>query len=168
MFEKEGSRSNPTLWKIMPVAAAIVAGLALIFIFLVQSDQPEAEEVTGVLRKGAPDYEWYRKYVELKNPDIEMATNLAGSRLVTFSGLIENNGEKALDVVEVEAVFFNYEEPVHREIRTPLRPGPHSRPIPPLSARPFSFYVEDLPDDWYATHSEMSIHGFRFAKTGGE
>ena len=94
---------------------------------------------------------------------MEMGLNFAGNRIVKFAGTINNGGEKALDIVEVKLAFFNYDELVWETTRTPIRPGPYTPPIPPLSERAFSFYFEKIPERWKASHSEMSLQGFRFA-----
>jgi hypothetical protein len=120
-----------------------------------------------LVRTGDPDFEWYKEYVELREPKIQMGLNFAGNRIVMLSGIIENGGERSLDVVELKVVFFNYEEPVWETARTPIRPGPYTPPIPPLSSRGFSFYIEKIPEKWMSSHAEMSIHGFRFQEMAG-
>jgi len=163
MFEQRQQRKAGLFWKIMPLALLVFALLVAGALYLTQFDKVDQEELSGVLHKGDPEYEWYEKYVELKNPKIEMGLNFAGNRIVKFAGLIENGGEKALDVVEINLSFFNYEELVWATTRTPIRPGPYTPPIPPLTNRAFSLYFEEIPRGWQASHAEMSLAGFRFA-----
>lgn len=165
MFEQNQLNRVNLIWKIMPLALLLFAILAAGAIYLSRFDKVDLEELSGVLYKGNPDYDWYEKYVELKEPKIEMGLNFAGKRIVKFAGLIENGGEKSLDVVEVNLSFFNYDELVWETTRTPIRPGPYTPSIPPLTSRSFSLYFEKIPEGWKASHAEMSLHGFRFAES---
>ncbi|GAB4111957.1 MAG: hypothetical protein Kow001_13680 [Acidobacteriota bacterium] len=166
MFQQTTRSPRSSWWKFLPVAVALAAGIAALVVYLGRSGAAPPEELSGVLRAGDPNFEWYSKYVELVSPKIEMGLNFAGNRILILSGVIRNQGEKVLDVVEIKVVFFNYENPVQETVRVPIRPGPYTPPIPPLSDRAFSFYIEKLPEGWLASHAEMSIHGFRF-KSGG-
>ncbi|MDA2936958.1 hypothetical protein MYX75_01675 [Acidobacteria bacterium AH-259-A15] len=161
--EKQGPRS-PIFWKILVVSVFLFVGLAVLLVFTLEPGAKNKVELTGVLRGGDPDYQWYGKYVKLKNPQIKMTRNFAGNRMVIFSGIIENNGEKTLDAVEVELNFFNYDQLVLKTTRTPIRPGPgtYTPPIEPLEQRGFTLYMENFPEDWLASRAEMAIHGFRF------
>lgn len=152
------------MWKILPIVAVCVAVVVGLLPYLLQSGVVEKEEVTGILHQGDPNYEWYEKYVTLKKPRVKMGKNYAGNRMVLFSGLVENNGEKTLDVVEVKLTFFNADVPVWESTRIPVRPGPgtYTPPLEPLSRRGFTLYLENVPENWRASNAEMSIQGFRF------
>ncbi len=166
MFEQHGRKASSSFWKVIPLALLVFAILVIGALYLTQFDQVDnPEELSRVLYRGNPDFEWYEKYVELRDPKIEMGLNFAGSRIVKFAGVIENGGEKTLDVVEVKLSFFNYDELVWETTRTPIRPGPYTPAIPPLATRAFSLYFENIPEGWKASHAEMSLHGFRFAES---
>lgn len=152
----------------MPVALAVFGILVAGAIYLSRHSQPPIEELEGVLHEEDVDFEWYREYLELKDPKIQMGLNYAGNRIVMFSGVISNQGERTIDVVELKVVFFNYDEVLLETTRTPLRPGPYTPPIPQLSDRAFSFYVEQIPEGWKSSHAEMSISGFRFVSASSE
>jgi hypothetical protein len=94
-----------------------------------------------------------------------MGLNFAGKRIVKFAGIVENGGERDIDVVEVKLSFFNYDEVVWETTRTPIRPGPYTPPVRPLSERAFAFYSEEIPEGWKASHAEMSLAGFRFLES---
>ena len=147
----------------MPVALAVFVALIVGAIYLSQQSHPPLEKLEGVLHEEDLDFEWYQQYLELKNPKIQMGLNYAGNRIVMFSGVISNQGERTIDVVELKIVFFNYDELLLETHRTPLRPSPYTPPIPQLSERVFNFYVERIPEGWKSSHAEMSISGFRFA-----
>lgn len=165
MFEQPKRKGVSPLIKIMPVAVVIFVAIAGVMIYLTQADQDQLPELSGVLHQGDPDYDWYRKYVELTNPKVQMGLNFAGNRMVILSGIVENGGERSLDVVELKVAFFNYEKLISEMTRTPIRPGRYTPPIPPLSKRAFTFYVEKIPKNWGASHAEMSIAGLRFVQS---
>ena len=165
MFQVPNNRdSSRTLWTILPLVAIGFLALMGLVIYLLQPKSQINPRPTGILVEGNPDYGWYRKYVELKNPQISMGKNFAGKRMVMFSGRIENDGEKTLDAVEVKLVLFNFDKVVWETTRIPIRPDPSSYtpPIPPFQSRGFTLYLEKVSEDWYANHAEMDIHGFRF------
>jgi hypothetical protein len=166
MFQQAVQRQRSPLWKYLPVALVICAGVAALVVYLGRTGIDQAEELTGVLRKGDGLFESYSKHVELVSPRIEMGLNFAGNRIVILSGTVKNLGERTLDVIEVKAVFFNYEVPVEEIVRVPIQPGPYTPAIGPLTDRTFVFYVEKIPEGWLASHAEMSIHGFRFKSAG--
>jgi hypothetical protein len=169
MFEQVRGDEKPNrgfLWTAVPLAALAFAAVIGFFVYFGFTKPTNPEPLTGVLRAGDPNFEWYKKYVSIdpKSQKIQLAQNMAGARIVTFSGVIKNGGEKTLDVVEVKLGLFNYLKPVWEGVRTPIRPDDRIPPLGPLEERPFSLYVEALPEAWNAGQAEMWISGFRFAK----
>lgn len=162
MFEAAQQKPRSPLLKFVPIAIAIFALLVAGAIYLTRPVDKAAEQLTGILRAENSDFEWYKGYVTLKDPLIQMGLNFAGNRIVMFSGVIDNAGERTLDVVEVKVQFFNYEDLVSETVRTPIRPGPYTPPISPVSQRSFNFYIEDIPEGWKSSHAEMSLNGLRF------
>ena len=148
----------------MALAVVLFAAMVAAAVYLQGPAEREEIDLNGVVEAGNPDYEWYQKYVDLRDAKIKMGLNFAGKRMVIFSGIIENNGERALDVVQVDLSFFNYEKLVWKTMRTPIIPGSggHTPPVEPLEQRGFTLYMENIPEGWLASHAEMAIHGFRF------
>lgn len=166
MFDQNQDRqssSTPLLWKILPVAL-LIFGVIVAVLFYVSEDGASSGELTGILTEGDAEFDRYRQNVEIINQSIQMGLNIAGNRIVMVSGVIENRGERELDVVQVKLTFFNYEEPIHETIRTPVQPGPYTSSVPPLGQTSFDFYVEQIPENWLASTAELTIHGFRFAE----
>ena len=163
MFEQPEKRPS-LLLKIMPIAALILIAVVALLIYDSRRPRAESEELTGVIRAGDPMFDWYENYLRLEEDTlrIELGQNFAGQRMVMFSGVIDNGGERTVDVVEVKLVLFNYEEPVWEATRRPVQPGPYTPPIPPLGRRSFTLYLGEFPDEWHAGNAEMSINGFRF------
>ncbi len=163
MFETPTQSRTGLFWKvIVGVGIALGAVAAAAIAFYEPKPKEPAQPLTGILHPGDPDYDWYRQHLDLTEPRKKMAKNPFGKRGAIFSGVLENNGEKTLDVVEIKLSFFNYDKPVWDTVRTPIRPGPYTPPIDSLDQRGFTLYVQDIPKDWIALHAEMDIHGFRF------
>ena len=140
--------------------------LLLLLLPIASCQQPATgeKELTGVLHAGDPEFDRYASHVELRDTKIQMGLNFSKKRILMLSGVIANTGDRAIDVVQVKVSFFNYDQLVTEMIRTPLQPGPYTPPIKPLSEWAFSFYIEDIPKGWGASHAEMSLYGLRFAK----
>ena len=166
MFEAKVAGRSSHFWKFIIPSAALLAVVLPIVVFLLQQRGPDQAPLTGILRKGDPDYQWYQKYIRLKEPQVKMTSSFSGNRLVLFSAIIENRGERKVDVVEVELSFFNYDDLVSTTVKTAIRPGPASRtpPVESFEERGFTLYLEDLPEEWLALHAEMAIHGIRFVE----
>jgi hypothetical protein len=162
VFESEDKPRSPYFWQIIVVAALLFALVTGSLLFFLQQGGEEEAPLIGVLHAGDPDYDWYGKYMGLENPQVKMGKNFAGNRFVIFSAIIENNGERTVDVVEVQLNFFNYDELISSVIRTPLRPGSYSPPIGTFEKRAFTIYVEGVPSNWLAQNAEIAIHGIRF------
>lgn len=166
MFDQSQDRqstSTPLLWKILP-AALLIFGAIIAVLFYVTEEESSPRELTGILAEGDPEFDRYRQNVELIGQSIQMGLNIAGNRVVMVSGVIENRGERELDVVQIKLTFFNYDEPIHEMIRTPVQPGPYTSSVPPLGQTSFDFYIEEIPEGWLASTAEMTIHGFRYAE----
>ena len=162
MFESEDKPRSPHFWQIIVIAAVLFVAAAGLLLFFLQQGVQEEALLTGILHARDPDYDWYGKHMELENPQVKMGKNFAGNRFAIFSAIIENNGERTVDVVEVELSFFNYDKLISSVIRTPLRPGTYTPPIQTFEKRGFTVYVEEIPPNWLAQNAEIAIHGFRF------
>lgn len=155
-----------SFWKILPIVAVV---FLIVLGFVVYLSEPEAktnEEIAGIVRSGDSNFDYYEKYVRFKeNPKLKMTRNFAGKRMILLSGVIENRGDRVLDVVEIKLVLFNADVPVHETTRLPVQPDKrHTPPVQPLEERSFTLYVENIPENWNAGNAEAMINGFRFYK----
>jgi len=164
MFEHSPDEKKSGFKKfLLPVLALLVLMLAG-YVYFTHTGQSSVEELTGILREGNPEYETYKDKVDLKGSKIQMGLNFNRKRVVMFSGEIENRGDKVLDVVELRIMYFNYEELIDTVLKTPIRPGPYTKAIQPLTSGPYHFYIEEFPGRWKGSECEVHINGFRFAE----
>ncbi len=168
MFEAPEKSRSVDLWKSLVLGVVAVAIVVTGLIALLMTGDSTKAELAGVIRAGDPTFDWYRGYLKLEDPKIQMGKSFTGSRVVMFSAIIRNGGEKMVDVVEVELSFFNYDELVWKTVRTPIRPEPrnYTPAIEPLEERGFTLYLEEIPKKWQATNAELDIFGFRFTSPG--
>ena len=164
MFEAPKSSHLINSWKSLGIGFVAVAIVVIGLIALSMSGDNKPVELVGVIRAGDPMFDWYRGYLKLENPKIQMGKSFTGSRMVMFSATIRNGGEKMLDVVEVQLSLFNQDQLVWETVRTPIRPEKrHYTPaIDPLEGRGFTLYMEEIPEKWHATNAEIDLYGFRF------
>ena len=163
MFEAPEKSRSVDLWKSLVLGVLVVAIVVTGLIALLMTGDSTKVELAGVIRAGDPTFDWYRGYLKLEDPKIQMGKSFTGSRVVMFSAIIRNGGEKMVDVVEVELSFFNYDELVWKTVRTPIRPEPrnyYTPAIEPLEERGFTLYLEEIPKKWQATNAELDIFGF--------
>jgi len=166
MFNHSSGEGRPGLKKFFLILLPALVLLAAGYVFLTHTSQSSVDELEGILREGDPSFEEYKDQVTLRNSRIQMGLNFNRKRVVMFSGEIENRGDKVLDVVELKIMYFNYEELIDTVYKTPLRPGPYTEPIQPLTSGNYSFYIEEFPGRWKGSECEVYINGFRFADDG--
>ena len=163
MFKHTPETGQSSIRKfVLPVMAVIVLAAAG-YVYFTHTGQSSVDDLTGILREGDPDFEEYKDLVQLKGSKIQMGLNFNRKRVVMFSGEIENRGDRILDVVEFKIMYFNYEELIDTVIKTPVRPGPYTKAIEPLTSGPYNFYIEEFPGRWKGSECEVHINGFRFA-----
>ncbi|GAB4234200.1 MAG: hypothetical protein Kow00109_07140 [Acidobacteriota bacterium] len=164
MFETSRTRETSSRAVYLIAGAVLAVGVAALLYFLYEPPAPpEDQALVGILHAGDPRYDQYRPYIDLVDTKIQMGLNFARKRILMVSAVVENRGDRPVDVVEVKLIFFNYDKPVGESIHTPIRPGPYTPPIEPRGRRAISFYVEEFPKGWMASHAELELSGFRFA-----
>ena len=164
MFEVPKRSRSTNFWKSLVIGFLVVTVVAIGLIALSMSGDNETVELVGVVRAGDSMFDWYRGYLKLENPKIQMGKSFTGSRMVMFSAIIRNGGEKIVDVVEVQLSLFNSDQLVWKTVRTPIRPekSNYTPEIEPLEGRGFTLYMEEIPEKWHATNAEIDLYGFRF------
>lgn len=162
MFEEiqpEKSRSLP-LTRVFPIVGlvliALVAGVALLV-----PRKEAAGELKGILSESDPGFADYQSDLSIQDSKLSLTRNLAGANAIVASGLLTNEGNRSVDVVQVRVMLFNGRQKLWETVKTPVRPS-ELGPLRPLEERRFTLYVEGLPEDWRRSTAEMEISGFRF------
>ncbi|MEE2839306.1 MAG: hypothetical protein VYC91_02140, partial [Acidobacteriota bacterium] len=88
MFKAQVAGRSSHFWKFIIASAALLAVVLSIVVFLLQQSGSDQTPLTGILREGDPDYQWYQKYIRLKEPQVKMTSSFSGNRLVLFSAII--------------------------------------------------------------------------------
>lgn len=163
MFENTREKGKPGYGKYILSALLAIGLISVGYVYFSHTGQSSVGKLSGIVREGDSAYEDYKGNVKLKNSKIQMGLNFNRKRVVMFSGEIENRGDRTIDVVELRIMYFNYEEFIDAVIKTPLRPGPYTKAIEPLTSGPYNFYIEDFPGRWKGSECEVYINGFRLA-----
>ncbi len=121
--------------------------------------------VSGLLRPGDPDFEYYKTRVLIENVKGTLATTFSQVRIATISGIIVNNGDRKLEAVELHIVLHDVWGEVSKE-RTAfaLRPGAGliGKPMEPLERRSFTIGVESVEHYWDPKQVTYEITGLRY------
>ena len=102
----------------------------------------------------------YVRNLRLSGVEMKAAKNYAGAMIVEVVGNITNGGDRTLNRVELNCVFYDaYGQVVLRErvpiVRSTLKPG---------EARAFRLPFEGIPDSWNQTLPQLVIASIDFAQ----
>jgi len=152
------------------LGVAVLFAVALTGLYLYSTSRPRGEAgrviVPEVLHAGDTDFDYYRTKVAITEPLGEVATNLKGDRIAVISGTLVNEGDQRLEAVELKVTLRNRQgQALREEIKTPVQPGlaPH-KPLGKLDSRPFTFWVENIPQEWDPRRVDLYIHGLKFVR----
>jgi hypothetical protein len=101
----------------------------------------------------------YVRHLQLSEVDMKATANYAGGMVVEILGKIKNAGERPLERVELNCIFYDpYGQVVLRErvpiVRSSLKPG---------EARTFRLPFEGIPGSWNQAMPQMVIAHIAFA-----
>jgi len=120
--------------------------------------------VPGVVRPGDPNFEYYKSYVRISDVKATLGINFAKSRIAIISGVITNDGDRKLEVVEFRIALYDLYDKLSKErISMPLRPGVGiNRPMEPLEKREFTVWIEPIEQLWNPKRMEIEITGLKY------
>jgi len=142
--------------RILWLAALVVAG-AGIFWYLERSPvQAPAEPVL------TPEAKAYTRNLQLSEVQMKATDNALGQTLVEIVGQITNNGDRPLELVELNCVFYDpYGEVVHRERVAIVRA--RDGVMQPGETRRFRLPFDALPKSWNQVMPQLVIAQIVFA-----
>ncbi len=133
------------------IAAVILVGGGILW-WLERERQPAA---TPVL---TPEAKAYVRNLKLSGVDMKAKENMMGQMVVEITGNITNNGDRQINLVEINCVFYDpYGQLVLRErvpiVRSALKPG---------ETRAFRLPFDSLPASWNQAMPQLVIAQIRF------
>lgn len=151
-----------------PVAIVIgivgIAGLAG-FLYLNQAaKRPQAPPPP--LSGAAKEYVRYLKFVSADGksseaPAMQAHESYLKQSVVEIKGNLQNTGDRVLDVVEINCVFYDpYGQVVLRE-RVPIVSRKMGK-LGPGETKPFRLAFDNVPDGWNQAMPQMIIAGIEF------
>jgi len=89
----------------------------------------------------------YVHSLQLTNVEIKAAESYMKQRVVEITGDVTNNGPRAVDVVEINCVFYDpYGQLVLRERVTVV--GRRTGPLAPGDKKSFRLAFDNIPESW--------------------
>jgi hypothetical protein len=120
--------------------------------------------VTGVLRAGNTDFEYYRTRIFIENPKGTLGISFNGVRTATVSGTLVNGGDRTLEAVELHVTLYDAWGKVSKEKTAfAFRPGTYNyKPLLPLERRSFAISIEAVEIYWDPKRSTCEVTGLKY------
>ena len=136
-IRRSGSKAVPVL-----IAAVLATGIAA-FTYFEWRDRTEQPPEQIVLTPEARDY---LPNLDLTGVEMSAADNALGQTLVEITGKIVNLGERPIQSIRINCVFFDvYGIELHRVLSTIVRPG---NGLAPSSEVDFRLPFDAIPEGW--------------------
>ena len=140
----------------VPIVIALMMALAAVGIFWYMGTRPdEAPKAATITAEGKA----YVRNLRLSEVDMKATENYAGAAVVEILGKITNAGDRTLDRVELNCVFYDpYGQVVLRErvpiVRSAIRPG---------ETKSFRLPFEGIPASWNQALPQLVVAHVSFA-----
>ncbi|HYP14608.1 MAG TPA: FxLYD domain-containing protein [Bryobacteraceae bacterium] len=135
------------------VSAVVLAALGIWF--YVSSRPREAPPPPTITAEGKA----YVRNLRLANVDMKATANFAGAAVVEITGEITNAGNRALDRVELNCIFYDTAGQVVLRERVPIVRAK----LDPGASRAFRLPFEGIPQTWNQTLPQLVIAHVAFA-----
>jgi Protein of unknown function (DUF2393) len=104
----------------------------------------------------------YLQQIRITDAQMSAAKNFLGQTVTTLKAHVTNNGDKTISYLELELVFFNFDEqPALREKTAPIDAS--NPPLKPHAAREFQVSFDHVPDDWNQAPPRITPVSVKFA-----
>jgi Protein of unknown function (DUF3426) len=133
------------------IGVVLVAGAAGFFYLDRASKQPPAPPpaLTG-------DAKAYVRNLKLSGVEMSAHEDYFKQKVVEITGMIQNSGDRVLEIVEINCVFYDpYGQVVLRQ-RVPIV-SKKAGGLAPSETKPFRLPFDNLPDSWNNTMPQMVI-----------
>jgi hypothetical protein len=157
-----------TLFIALGVIAVALIGIYF-FVRYQKSAQPQVGGgpiiVPGLLRPGDPNFEYYKSRVHIENVKATLGISFSGARIAMISGIIDNDGDRELEALEIHIKLFDaFGKPSKEKTGFALRPGAgySSQPMQPLEKRTFTIGIESVEQYWDPKQVEYEITGLKY------
>lgn len=139
-----------------PILIVVMIALAALGIWWYFASQPKIAAPPEAITAEAKSYV---RNLKLSDVGMKATENFAGAAVVEITGRITNAGERALDRVELNCVFYDpYGKELRRErvpiVRATIKPG---------ETKSFRLPFETIPQGWNQTLPSLVIASIRFA-----
>jgi hypothetical protein len=141
----------------IPLVIVLMVALAALGLWWYFANQPRQAPPPPAITAEAKEYV---RNLRLSGVEMKATQNFAGATVVEIIGNIANSGERILDRVELNCVFYDtYGQLVLRErvpiVRATLKPG---------EQREFRLPFEGIPASWNQAMPQLVIASINFAQ----
>jgi hypothetical protein len=147
--EKESAGINIPLVIVAAIAIALVGGWAFI-----ASRPREAPQPPGITEEAKA----YVRSLKLSGVEMKATANYAGAMVVEVVGNITNNGNRTLNRVELNCVFYDTSGLIVLRERVPIVRST----IKPGETKSFRLPFEGIPQSWNQTMPQLVIAHIAF------
>ncbi len=147
------------------IGAVLVLGLAGFYYLERASERPPAPP--PALTGPAKEYARYLKFVSAggqapESPKMEAHESYLKQQVVEITGNLQNTGDRVLELVEINCVFYDpYGQVVLRE-RVPIVSKKMGK-LAPGETKPFRLAFDNIPESWNQLMPQMVIARIEFA-----
>jgi len=162
--------ANPVILY-LTIGVAAVAVAAVILIVRYQKNNPSKDAgaapavIPGMMLPGQPDFEAYKNKIRIEDVKASIGINFAGNRFASIEGIIDNEGSRKLEAVELHLTLYDvYDKKCKEVTKIALRPGGGINPAPmePLEKRTFTVWIESIDQLWNPKRVEIEISGLKY------
>jgi flagellar basal body-associated protein FliL len=156
-------KQNTTRGPLVPIpflvgiALVALAGTLVWFLFLRGAPEQDQEPVLTT------EARQYVQNLGLSEVRMQAAESFAGHRVVEILGRISNNGDRSLQSVEINCVFYNFANEVILRQRVPIVRRRES-PLQPGDSREFRLPFDNIPAGWNQSLPQLVIAHIDFAE----
>jgi hypothetical protein len=141
----------------VPLVIVLMVAIAGLGVWWYLASQPREAAAPPAI---TPEAKAYVSHLKLSGVDMKATQNFAGATVVEIVGNITNAGNRTLDRVELNCVFYDpYGQLVLRE-RVPIVRST----LPPGEERSFRLPFEGIPQSWNQAMPQLVIASITFTK----
>ncbi|MDR0311404.1 MAG: hypothetical protein LBJ21_07450 [Acidobacteriota bacterium] len=166
-FEPQQASSPKKLIILALVVILLLGGIALYVRYNPSTPRPSpsAVNVSGVMRAGDTNFEYYKKKIRIEDVKASLGINYNAARIAMIGGMILNDGDRKLDAIELHVTLYDMWGNLSKE-RTifVVRPDGkfNQKPMDPLERRSFNISLEGMEYYWDPKEISIEITGLKY------
>ena len=141
--------------KVPMIIGVVVVGALSSFVVFSPKPKPAAPPVLTA------DAKEYLSHLALSDVNMQAADSTAAVSLLEITGKIKNNGNRAIDQVQVTCLFHEPNLQIIKRERVSIV-GARTGPLDPGATKSFRLNFDDVPETWNQIMPDLVIAEIRF------